>query len=131
MIGLDSNILLRALTDDDPVQSPKARELLAGLTTEAKGYVNLVVLLEVTWSLARKYKATQNEIHAVVDMLLRGETFTVEAHDAVAAALELARTRGGGFSDSLIGILNSRAGCQRTLTFDRGAPLDAGFAVVK
>lgn len=131
MIGLDSNILLRALTDDDPVQSPKARDILSKLTPANRGYINLVVLAEVTWSLMRKYRAGQGDIHLAVETLLHGSSFEIEAHEDVAAALELVRRAGGGFNDALIGALNRRAGCQRTLTFDRGAPVDAGFAMVE
>lgn len=131
MIGLDSNILLRALTDDDPVQSPKAREVLARLTPEDRGYINLVVLAEVAWSLVRKYRAGHGDIQLAVETLLNGSSFEIEAHGEVAAALDLVRVRGGGFNDALIGMLNRQAGCPRTLTFDQGAPVDAGFAIVE
>lgn len=131
MIGLDSNILLRALTDDDPVQSPKARDLLGKLTSTDRGYINLVVLAEVTWSLMRKYRAGHSDIHLTVETLLHGSSFEIEAHQEVAAALELVKRSGGGFNDALIGVLNRRAGCQRTLTFDRRAQVDAGFAIVE
>lgn len=131
MIGLDSNILLRALTDDDPVQSPKAREVLAKLSPEDRGYINLVVLAEVTWSLLRKYRAGHADIQLAVETLLNGSSFEIEAHEEVAAVLELVRVKGGGFNDALIGMLNRQAGCSLTLTFDQGAPLDAGFAIVE
>lgn len=131
MIGLDSNILLRALTDDDPVQSPKARDILGKLTPADRGYINLVVLAEVTWSLMRKYRAGRRDIHLTVEMLLHGSSFEIEAHEEVATALDLVKRRGGGFNDALIGVLNRQAGCLRTLTFDQGALVDAGFTIVE
>ena len=44
MIGLDTNILLRATTQDDPLQSPKARKIIKALSSDRPGYVNLLVL---------------------------------------------------------------------------------------
>ncbi len=130
MIGLDSNILLRALMDDDPVQSPQARKLLAGLSEDERGYINLVVLAEVTWTLARKFKSPRDEVCAVVASLLGSAKLLVESHRQVGLAIDMARETRCGFNDALIGVLNRTATCRSTLTFDHGAPLEAGFAIV-
>ncbi len=129
MIGIDTNILLRAILRDDPVQSRAADELVASLSAERPGYVNLVVLTELTLTLRRKAKATQQEVAAVVSALLRSPAYVIESAELVLEAVERAAT-GQGFNDALIGALNRHAGCMTTLTFDKGAPTDAGFSMV-
>lgn len=47
MIGLDTNVLVRKVTQDDPVQSPKASELIESLTAFAPGFVSLVSVVEL------------------------------------------------------------------------------------
>jgi predicted nucleic-acid-binding protein len=130
MIGLDSNVLLRALMNDDPIHSPLARNVLSRLSPQKRGYINLVVLAEVTWTLARKFKAPRGEIHEIVRSLLGGENLTLEAHAQVGLALDIAKANGSGFNDALIGVLNRHAGCMETMTFDRGAPSEAGFTIL-
>ena len=39
MIGLDSNVILRAITGDDPVESPLARGFLATLSNDRPGII--------------------------------------------------------------------------------------------
>jgi predicted nucleic-acid-binding protein len=52
MIGLDTNVLLRYLVQDDPVQSPRATEIITRrLSEEEPGFVSLVTILEVVWVL--------------------------------------------------------------------------------
>jgi predicted nucleic-acid-binding protein len=52
MIGLDTNVVLRYLVQDDPAQSPKATEIVERrLTKEDPGFVSLVCILEIVWVL--------------------------------------------------------------------------------
>ncbi|HEY5794829.1 MAG TPA: type II toxin-antitoxin system VapC family toxin [Bosea sp. (in: a-proteobacteria)] len=129
MIGLDSNVLLRAVLSDDPVQSPSANALIATLSADRPGYINLVVLAEFTWTLRRKGKAKPQEIAAVVTTLLRSSAYVFEAPELVVRAVELSE-HGYGFNDALIGVVNRHAGCIETATFDKGAPTDAGFSLL-
>ncbi len=121
MIGLDSNILLRALTEDDPVQTPVAARILTDLTPERPGYVNLLVLAETAWSLARRYKAERETILEAVEGLLESRSIVVAERAAVIAGVELARSGEFDFADALIAVLNRQAGCDTTLTFDAKA----------
>jgi predicted nucleic-acid-binding protein len=41
MIGLDTNVLVRYIAQDDPVQSPKAMRLIESLAADDPGYVSL------------------------------------------------------------------------------------------
>jgi predicted nucleic-acid-binding protein len=54
MIGLHTNILVRYLTQDDPVQSRKATEIIERrLTEEQPGFVSIVAMVETVWVLDR------------------------------------------------------------------------------
>ncbi len=118
MIGLDTNILMRALTDDDPVRTPAAARILSELTPERPGHVNVLVLAEMAWSLARRYKAERESVLDAVEGLLESRSIVVAERAAVIAGLELARSGTLDFADALIAVLNRQAGCETTLTFD-------------
>ena len=65
MIGLDTNFLVRYLAQDDPVQSPKATEIIERrLTEENPGYVSIVAMVETVWVLDRAYRLPAHEIAA-------------------------------------------------------------------
>ncbi len=54
MIGLDTNVLIRYLAQDDPVQSAKATEIIERqLTEESPGFVSVVAMAEIAWVLER------------------------------------------------------------------------------
>ncbi|WP_092176812.1 type II toxin-antitoxin system VapC family toxin [Bosea sp. OK403] len=130
MIGVDTNILLRALMDDDPVQSPAARAYLNHLAPARPGYVNLIVLAELTWTLRSRFKANLADVLLAVEALLDNAVLVIEARESVAEAVEIARSGRSSFSDAMIGLVNRHAGCMETMTFDRGAPSEAGFTVL-
>lgn len=127
MIGIDSNILLRAVTRDDAVQSPKARGLIASLDEANPGYVNIVVLVEFAWSLRTRFKYERLQVVNAVEALMQSAGFVVAGRDAVNAAITRCRDEGLHFADSLIGELNIAAGCSTTLTFDRPASKRTAF----
>jgi predicted nucleic-acid-binding protein len=129
VIGLDSNILLRYFTQDDPVQAAIATDLLENRMSadDELGFVSIVAMAETVWVLDRHYHFTIEQIAAAVESLLRADSLVVENEAEVFAAMTALRERRGEFADALIGALNSRAGCSRTLTFDRGAFRLPGF----
>ncbi len=121
MIGLDTNILLRALTGDDAVQSPLAARVLGELTPDEPGYINLIVLAETVWSLGRRYKADRAAIVDAVESLLESQSLVLAERAAVIESLELARSGRLDFADAFIATLNRHAGCRATVTFDTKA----------
>jgi predicted nucleic-acid-binding protein len=128
MIGLDTNILVRYLAQDDPVQSPKAREIFERRLTEKNpGFVSVVAILETVWVLARAYGLSSQEISAAVERMLQIDVLIVENEQEVFTAMVALRSSEGSFADALIGALGTRAGCARTLTFDRQALRLPGF----
>lgn len=51
MIGLDTNVLVRYLAQDDPTQSPRATEIIEQeISKEKPGYISSVVLVETVWT---------------------------------------------------------------------------------
>lgn len=122
MIGLDTNILVRYLAQDDPVQSPKATEIIERrLTAEDPGFVSVVALVETVWVLDRAYGLADREIAAAVERMLQVDVLVVENEQQVFTAMIALKEEHGQFPDALIGARGTRAGCTRTLTFDRKA----------
>lgn len=122
MIGLDTNILIRYLTQDDPVQSLKATEIIERRLIPANpGFVSVVTMAEVVWVLDRAYGLTAREIAAAIERMLQVEVLVVESEQEVFAAMVALKQRRGAFADALIADLGTRAGCIHTLTFDKKA----------
>lgn len=68
MIGLDSNILVRYLTQDDPAQSKRAAEIIERHISETRpGYVSIIAMAETAWVLDRAYKFSGAEIAGAVE----------------------------------------------------------------
>jgi predicted nucleic-acid-binding protein len=122
MIGLDTNVLIRHLTQDDPVQSPKATQFIEQtLTEDAPGFVSLAVMVETAWVLERVYGQSASELAATIDRMLHIASLVVEAEQAVFTAMVTVKENHAPFVDALIGMLHARAGCVTTVTFDRRA----------
>jgi len=128
VIGLDTNILVRYLAQDDPVQSPKATELIERrLSEENPGFVSVVAMVETAWVLDRAYGLADREIAAAIERTLQADVLVVEDEQEVFAAMIALREGHGSFADALIGGLGGRAGCTHTLTFDQKASRLPGF----
>lgn len=121
MIGLDTNVLVRYLTQDDPVQSAKAVRILDALSPTNPGYMSLVVVVELAWVLKLSYAFTKGELITVMDNLLRSKELIVERAGVVSSALRLFAHSRAGFSDCIIVRCHESAECEYTLTFDRTA----------
>lgn len=78
MIGLDTNVLVRYVTQDDPVQSPKASELIESLTSVSPGFVSLVSVVELVWVLQSCYPSAKSDVVTVLETLLRTRELTIE-----------------------------------------------------
>jgi predicted nucleic-acid-binding protein len=121
VIGLDTNVLVRYLAQDDKEQAAIATKLIDGLTPETPGFVTTVALVETVWVMAKAYGTSRTGIAAVVEGLLRSRELLVE--DAEAHYLALGAFQGGSmdYADAVIVEAGRRAGCVETVTFDRAA----------
>ena len=122
MIGLDTNVLVRYLVQDEPAQSARATRLIEHeLSDREPGYIGLVVLVETCWVLKRLYAATPAELREIVRDLLDTRQLVVERRAVVAAALARLGDGAGDIADALVVEGTSEAGCARTVTFDKAA----------
>jgi predicted nucleic-acid-binding protein len=131
MIGIDTNILVRHLAQDDPVQSPKATELIERrLSAGEPGFVTVIVIAELAWVLERSYGLPDAEIVVAIERTLQTESLVLESEKEVFTALVALKEGRGSFGDALIAALGGKAGCAHTLTFDRKALRLPGFAQI-
>jgi predicted nucleic-acid-binding protein len=121
MIGLDTNVLVRFLTHDDPQQSPAAIRLMRSLSTSSPGFVSMVVLAELSWVLRSLYNFEKHELELVLENLLRSDSLVVERSEIAWQALRRFKTSNAGFSDCLMERCGDAAGCLYTFTFDKRA----------
>lgn len=130
MIGLDTNVLVRYLAQDDARQSPLATRLVESLTGANPGFVSHVVLAETVWVLESCYAADASKVAEVVEILLRIEGLLIDRAELVWQALRGFKQQQGDFPDMLIARLARHAGCISTHTFDKGAARRAGMTLI-
>ena len=131
MIGLDTNVLVRYLVQDDPAQSRQASAFIdRAAAKETAMFINHVVLCELAWVLGRGYGFARTALADVLERILLGRQFEIEKKDLAWAALASFQASQADFADCLIGVTNDVAGCESTLTFDRSAATLAAFRQV-
>ena len=121
MIGVDTNVLLRFLVDDDPDQNRLAKDFLSACTQDVPAYVSAVTLAETVWILNRRMKFPLQGIAEMVRALLESDEIILEHAEELGLLLHQQPVPPADFADYLIAWSNSRAGCSRTLTFDKRA----------
>lgn len=120
MIGIDTNVLVRFLVDDQPVQNRAARQFLSERTADSPAYVSAVVLAETVWVLNTRLKYPMPVIIEVLQNLLAAESLIIEYSEELDALFSQAATC-GDLPDYLIAWSAQRAGCMHTVTFDKAA----------
>ena len=122
MIGLDTNVVLRYLLQDDPKQTRQANKIFdQQLSEQAPGFISLVTVLEMVWVLRSLLKQTPSQVASHLERLLTADSLEVQNEQQVFEAVFAIKRGTGEFEDALIGALNAWAGCSHTLTFDRKA----------
>ena len=128
MIGLDTNILVRYLTQDDPQQSSRATEIIERrLSAENPGFVSIVAMVETVWVLERAYGFSTAEVAGAVERILQADVLVVADEQEVFSAMIALKEGQGSFADGVISALGTKAGCSSTLTFDQKALRIEGF----
>jgi predicted nucleic-acid-binding protein len=130
MIGLDTNVLVRYIMQDDAKQSPKATKLMESLTVVAPGFVPLVAVVELGWVLSSSYELTRDQLLQAFEALLRTKEIVIERADQVLKALRMFKATSADFADCLIERAAASAGCEKTMTFDVGAAKVAGMTLI-
>ncbi len=130
MIGLDTNVLVRYVMQDDPRQSPRATRLIESLSAEEPGFGPVVTLVELVWVLAGSYALDRTQVATVLDTLLRSKELLVDRADLVTQALQRFSAGSADFADALIERSANAAGCTATMSFDTGAVKSASMTMV-
>jgi len=131
MIGLDTNVLVRYLVQDDAAQAFAATRLVESACSEqSTGYISVVVLVELVWVLAAAYEYERDVIASVLGQILRTTEFTVEDGDLAWQAVREFENGNAGFADCLLAHRNRASGCSTTFTFDRKAAKGRHFTLV-
>lgn len=130
MIGLDTNVLVRYLAQDDDAQAAIATEVIESLSEAEPGFISLVTLVESSWVLTRAYGVDPDSLVTTLDLLLTSRELVLEHADAVRTAVDAVRD-GAELSDAVIAEIGREAGCSRTVTFDRAAARRAGMSLLE
>jgi predicted nucleic-acid-binding protein len=131
MIGLDTNIVVRFIMDDDPVQSRQVQHIIERKLTKLKpGFISLATILETASVLESVYKRSSRQVAEAIYRILQIETFIIQNEQEVYTAM-IALQTGQDFADTLIAALGLWAGCDTTLTFDKKASRLHGFELIR
>lgn len=120
MIGIDTNVLLRLLLDDDPPQAARIEAWLSTLPrTTGQIHINDVVLAEACWTLTSVYQQAKPALVLALRGLLDEPMFSFDDPTALEAAVSTFEQAPCGFVDCLIVARNLARGCHGTVTFDQ------------
>ena len=122
MISLDTNILVRLLTNDEPRQAQKARAAL-DLAAQRKHrvWISVVVVCELVWVLQRLYGYDRAQIIVGLNALLKFPGLEMEQPAVVRQAVDELERKSANFADILLGYLSAEQGADHVLTFDKKA----------
>ena len=120
MIGLDTNVLVRHIVQDNKEEARTASRLIESrCTADDPGLVSLIVLCELVWVLDRGYGYDRSTVASVVRQLLCVEDLRVERSELAWQALGLFEKGRADFADYVIGLSHREQGARTTFTFDR------------
>jgi predicted nucleic-acid-binding protein len=129
LIGLDTNVLVRFLVEDDPEQTRRAGAMMrAAIDKDVALFVADIVLCECAWVLDVSYGVPRKEVAENFALLLQARHLLFEDRDRLRRAVEAFRGGRGDFADYLISEVARAAGCSSVATFDRALLREDGFA---
>jgi predicted nucleic-acid-binding protein len=131
MIGLDTNVLVRYIMQDDPKQAAKASQLMESLSSDSPSFVSVVSIVELYWVLTTSYGLSDQQVGQALEVMLRSKQLVVERADQVRQALRVFGSGQADLADCLIQRAAQDAGCSQTLTFDVAASKHAGMTLIK
>jgi predicted nucleic-acid-binding protein len=131
VIAIDTNVLVRFLTQDDEAQAKAASNFMAGLNVSNPGFICREVMVELIWVLERAYGCSRAEVATAVEALLSASELEIEAADDVGTAVFQYRNGGFGFADLMIAAAARRADAIALVTFDRKAAKIHGVELLK
>lgn len=122
MIGLDTNIVVRLLVQDDAAQLRRIQKAIAKeCSEETPGLISSFVLVETVWVLGSAYGYGREDIAHAIEALLQVKELDVQCQDEAWKSLTLFRAANADFSDYYLAAINRTLGCTATLTLDKKA----------
>ena len=132
MKGLDTNVLVRYLVQDDPKQATLAtRYIERHCTVDSPCFIGHIVLCELAWVLESNYQQSRTQIASIIEQLLQVGQLEVMDPDVTWRALSDYKNSNADFPDHLMARINEAQGCEKTLTFDKKASKQPGFQLLK
>jgi len=120
MIGIDTNVLVRYLVQDDPEQSAQSTVLIEQqCSLSSPGFLSDIVLCELVWVLTGAYKYDKDLVIEVMEQILVTAELSVKNENVVRKAINDYKSGNADFSDYLIVNNNKQSGCVKTYTFDK------------
>jgi predicted nucleic-acid-binding protein len=130
VIGLDTNVMVRYIAQDDAVQSAQATQLIESLSVENQGFITLVSIVELVWVMQGCYKATKQECVTILQTLLHTREILLENAEVIVMATNCYSTTNADFADCLIERSANFAKCSCVMTFDNNAAKAAGMLLI-
>lgn len=130
MNGIDTNVLLRLLLRDDPVQVARAERCIVAASQDGPVLINPIVLAELTWIMSKRVKLPRSELADILDDLLSADDLSVMFAVPAQRALDAYRNGRADFADYFMAEINIETGCTTTFTFDKKAQTHATFSPV-
>ena len=132
MIGIDTNILVRYIVQDDEAQAVLASRLLEDTMTEkTPGLVSAIVLCELVWVLRRAYGYEREQVIGVLRTLLSTAGLIVDRVDDAWRALAEYESGPADFSDYYIAQMNRTLHAETTYTLDQKAGKGNHFTLLE
>jgi predicted nucleic-acid-binding protein len=122
MKGIDTNVLVRYIIQDDAKQSKMATDFIERKCSENSSlFINGIVLCELVWVLESAYEYSRENIVKVIEQILKTRQFLLDEPDILWQSLRGYKNEGADFADNYIAHLNKHKGCEYTVTFDKRA----------
>lgn len=131
MLGLDTNVILRLLLDDDPGQKKRASKAIA--RAKASGIpvmLGLGVVLELESVLRSSAKMDKAQVLGIFRLLLESYDVQIENEKVLEQAIHTYQNASSDFGECLFLAQYQRMGCQTMLTFDAKAARMEGVSLV-
>jgi predicted nucleic-acid-binding protein len=131
LIALDTNVLIRYLVQDDPIQAGLTTNFIETSCTEDDPcFIGQIVLCELAWVLEGNYGQNRQQIAHVIEELLQVGQLDVQQPEVVWRALSDYRNSNADFPDHLLARVNQSAGCDCTITLDKKASKQPTFKLL-
>ena len=130
MIGIDTNVLVRYLVQDDKRQAAAASKIFEHVSDINPAFINNIVMCEVVWVLSRAYKYERKIIAETTERILSTSGIEFENAEGIRKAIRHYKKGNADFSDYLIAEINKENGADTTYTFDRKAAKNPLFTFV-